>query len=336
MRRTARSKPEEIASTDVRHRLHDMLGRVKQGGERLVIKQWKDRVAALVSMEDLHRLEQLDAGRTSAQEEHMHVIAFYNQAGGVGKSSNTRDIGYALAQRGKRVLLVDTDPQASLTRWLGLFERETPGERAHAELLASTVFNVIADEDAELPTPLRVHGMDVIPANSKLSAVDGMLYGDDNRLGRLREALRRHGGYDYVLIDVAPGRTAVALMAVAAADVLVVPVFGSKGIENMDNVVEVLRAARRFAPELRLGMFLLTGHSRNMKHDQDVEDTLRGAYRVLAPTSTPITFRKAVYNDARVAGQPIALFKPRDAAVAEIERVVDELVAVVETPGVRS
>lgn len=256
----------------------------------------------------------------------MHVISIYNQAGGAGKTTVTRDLGYALSQQGYRVLLIDLDAQASLTRWLGLLSPTSDEPRPPAARLDRTVFSVISDADADLPKPLRAYGMSVIPANSKLSAGDALLYDDRARMDHLRRSIRAlKGEFDVVLLDAPPGRTSMALAAVAASDSLLIPVNASKALENIHNVAEVLRDARMFAPELRVLAFVPHSLSAKQNHDRDVLKYLQEELSQLAPSTTPISFKNVLYKDASLAQQPVAVFAPKHSPKGEYDQLASEI-----------
>ena len=102
----------------------------------------------------------------------MKVLTFFNHAGGVAKTSTVRDVGYVLGERGHKVLLVDVDPQANLTRWLGLDDVEL--EETIYPGVMPTAAEEIDDPDAELalPTPKRVHGVDLIPSQLNVAILE--------------------------------------------------------------------------------------------------------------------------------------------------------------------
>lgn len=122
------------------------------------------------------------------------VYTFFTHAGGAGKTSLARDLGFELARRGFRVLLVDTDPQANLTSWLGV--REVAPEETLLHLV----------DTGQLPTPRRLSewGLDLIPASLDLARVEVRLMQRPLSTLLLRTALRKTEGYDFVLIDSSP------------------------------------------------------------------------------------------------------------------------------------
>lgn len=320
-----------LKSGALRRELYDVLDQVEREGTQVIVERYSRPVAALIPIRDLGRLDrQRQAEQTAWKEKAMQVIVVTNLSGGEGKTTVVREVGAVLAARGLRVGLIDTDPQASLTRSLGLLDRDDEAVKTPAESLRQTVFYAVADEDQALPPPLHAFGMDVWPANKSLSKIDSMLYGSPEMLGNLRRAVRELEGYDYILIDTTPVRTALLLVAVAAADHVIVPVMGGKGLENLGEVMEVLDAVRDEAPNIGIRLFALNGYTKNVRHDQDTEEALRQMYGGVAATSQPVTFRKALFRDAASAAHmPVSVYQPKSPAVPELERLATEVVEAV-------
>ncbi|WP_082505916.1 type II toxin-antitoxin system prevent-host-death family antitoxin [Deinococcus sp. Leaf326] len=313
------SPPIKVRGKEIRKELSRVLVQVGDG-QHVLITHHDRPVAAIIPIEDYYRLP------PQPQEGDMQVISIYNQAGGAGKTTVTRDLGYALTNRGYRVLLIDLDAQASLTRWLGLLTPTQDQPKPPASRLDRTVFSVISDPEADLPTPLRAFGMDVVPANSKLSAGDALLYDDRQRMDYLRRAIHSlKGRYDIVLLDAPPGRTSMALAAVAASDHMIIPVNASKALENINNVAEVLRDARLYAPNLNVLAFVPHSINTAQNHDKDILRYLNDELSALAPSTTPITFKNVLYKDASMAQEPIAVFAPKHSPKAEYDVLASEI-----------
>lgn len=256
----------------------------------------------------------------------MKVLTFFNHAGGVAKTSSVRDIGYVLAEAGKRVLLIDVDPQANLTRWLGVDEA---GE------LSETVYPAVIAADGTtqqgFPAVKRAHGMDLVPSGLRLAVLERELVGVFMGVVRLRDALRRLSGYDYVLIDPPPSLGQLSALAVVAADQVVVPVpTNRKGIEGLPTVMQMVTEYRRAAPGLEVAMFLLTQHDRRTRHDRESQEAITGQLSAIARVSSPLNHRPAYYSDAQVEGVPVPVYAPGSDADSEIRRVAAELVEVLE------
>lgn len=260
----------------------------------------------------------------------MKVITFFNHAGGVGKSSSVRDIGFTLGRRGYRVLLIDADPQANLTDWLGV--RDLPddnGERREIELEDTLYPAVLADDDADLalPSPIRVHGVDLIPGHLDVATIEPMLPGQLMGVMRLKEALRSlKDQYDFVLIDPPPSLGQLSALAVIAAQYVVVPVPASgKGLKGLQTVVQMLGRFRKANPELKLAMVLVTQYNDTTNHSRESLAQLRAQFGHLAPVSQPLTYRPALYPDSQLHGEPLPEFARRNPVTQEIDAVTTQL-----------
>ena len=142
------------------------------------------------------------------------VIALFNQAGGVSKTSLTMNLGYHLAQRSHRVLLIDMDPQASLTTFMGV----------DIYNLSRTVYEAVV-RDEEMPIQPNIHGMDLAPANIRLSGAELELVVADMRDIRLKEALAPLlPAYDFILIDCPPSLGILSYISLVAATHTLIPI----------------------------------------------------------------------------------------------------------------
>jgi chromosome partitioning protein len=256
----------------------------------------------------------------------LKVLSFFNHAGGVAKTSTIRDLGYVLADSGYRVLLLDLDPQANLTKWLGV-EDAIP--------LARTIYPAIVDrksepdgepEERKLPQPYQVHGMDLIPSTLNLATLERELLSQFMGIVRLREAIRKLDSYDFVLIDPPPSLGQLSALAVVAADSVIVPVpTNRKGLDGIPTVISMVREYRSAAPNLSIALFVLTQHDQRTRHDRDSLDVIREQLPAVAPISTPLSSRPAIYSDTLVRGEPIPVFAPGSKADLEIRAVAGEL-----------
>ncbi|MFO7545152.1 MAG: ParA family protein [Trueperaceae bacterium] len=262
----------------------------------------------------------------------MNVLTFFNHAGGVAKTSTVRDVGYVLGELGRRVLLIDVDPQANLTKWLGFDEDVT---------LARTIYPAVvgdpdaAEDDVEselvLPEPIRVHGLDLIPSHLNIAIIEREILSVFMGVMRLREAVRRLEGYDYVLIDPPPSLGQLSALAVVAADRVVVPLpTNRKGLDGIPTVVKMVREYRKAARGLDIALFVLTQHDRRTRHDRDSLDIIQSQLTSIAPVSTPLNSRPAYYSDAQVQGMPIPVYAPGSEADREVRTVTQELLARIE------
>jgi chromosome partitioning protein len=259
------------------------------------------------------------------------VLTFFNHAGGVAKTSTVRDVGYVLAEMGRRVLLIDVDPQANLTRWLGVEDDIALSQTIYPAVLGDADRDSdpgarAGDDDLVLPEPLAVHGMGLIPSNLNIAIVEREILSVFMGVVRLREAVRRLQGYDYVLIDPPPSLGQLSALAVVAADRIVVPLpTNRKGLDGIPTVIRMVREYRKAARNLDIALFVLTQHDRRTRHDRDSLEIIREQLAAVAPVSTPLASRPAYYSDAQVQGMPIPVYAPGSEADLEVRRVTAEL-----------
>ncbi|WP_420593651.1 ParA family protein [Deinococcus sp.] len=262
----------------------------------------------------------------------MHVLVVTNLSGGEGKTTVVREVGFALSQMGFRVALIDADPQATLTKSLGLHlgDGQTSEDDLPAMQLSRTIFFSLADNRTPLPPPLNVHGVDLWPANKSLARADGMLYTSEDALGNLRVAVQQLD-YDFVLIDTTPVRTALLHAAVAAADGVIVPVSDAKGLENLGELVEVLQAARKFSFGLEIRLFVPNRQKANLNYHKKIQASLKELSEVY-PVSPVVGDRSAPLGLAREAGLPAVLHRPNSEVASEFRAVATALLTALNLP----
>ena len=255
------------------------------------------------------------------------VLTLYNYAGGAGKSSSTRDLGYAMSQKGFKVLLIDCDPQHSLTSWLG--HRGAP--------LSSTLYDALLHPDpdtAPIPDPLEAYGMHLYPSHDDLTHLENELlkHGPADVLA-LKKIIPYVGrGYDFVLIDSPPTLGFFTHMAVAAADRLVVPVtVDAKGLEGVAKVNEhVSTRFRRNNTKIRVAMYLLNQYDPRTSEAKSYLEVITDFLSPIAAVSSPIHALPKPYQQAVTVCQPIALMNSGKAATQQIEAATDLLLKSLE------
>lgn len=253
----------------------------------------------------------------SPLEEHpMRTIAVFNQAGGVGKTTLTYNLGYQLAQLGLKVLLVDLDPQATLTSFLGLVPSE----------LSSTIYDALLKRDP-LPISTNLYGMDLVPANILLAGAELELASALNRESRLKKVLGEvSAAYDLALVDCPPSLGLLAILGLAAADQVLVPVQthfkAYLGTDQLLKTVDGVRA--ELNPRLEIIGFVPMQFARGTQHDRDVLEALTVQLTQRGPV-LPAIPQAADFKKATVETKPLALFNPRHPAVGILQEIADGL-----------
>ncbi|GAA5533851.1 type II toxin-antitoxin system prevent-host-death family antitoxin [Deinococcus aluminii] len=315
----------ELQVSELRGQLKEIIEQVS-GGQRVVVKRYNGPTAALVPLADYLALGRLDAhARVTAHSEgHMHRIVITNISGGEGKSTLARETAFELQRRGYRVALIDTDPQASLTKSLGL--HDDPASPAfHAEHTVASTFEV--DTEPRLGRPLNVNGVDIWVSNDHLYRADTLIASDLSKQGNLREAVDQlEGQYDFLIIDTKPGITPLLNAAVAAADHILVPVSGDKGMENLDKLSRLTRAARGFSPQIKVALFIPNRYRAQTVLSRAVLQDL-GDYQQIAPISRPIRDSVVIGEAARLR-RPLIAYQPKADVTRDLQDVVDDLLLV--------
>lgn len=198
------------------------------------------------------------------------IVAFFNQKGGTAKTTSTLNVGAALAERGRRVLAVDLDPQASLTMALGVDVRT----------LETSVYDLLSAESlplAEAIVPTTVPGLDLVPSHPDLAAAELELLNVLERERRLDDALRaaQPVPYDFVLVDSPPALNILSINILVAVDALVIPIEPHPlSLMVLRRLFETLGRIRRLNPDLRVIGFLPTKVHHSSRLAADMIDTL--------------------------------------------------------------
>ncbi len=171
--------------------------------------------------------------------------------------------------------------------------------------------------------------MHLIPAQTDIAKIDMSLPGVFMGVTRLKDAVAKLSGYDFILIDPPPGLHSLNQLAVIAADHVVVPAStNNKSLEGIMTVIDMVKQYRRANPELRIRMFVPTLHDARTNHNRETLGYFRDKLSQIAPVASPLTYRPAVYQDASLNRKPVAVYNPKDPAVEEIYTVTSELLNV--------
>ncbi len=246
-----------------------------------------------------------------------YTFALAMQKGGVGKTTTTLSLGTMLAAQGRRVLLIDLDPQANLTQGLGV----NPAE------LEYSVYEVLLNPERGVGFATRAtpSGVDLVPASLELAGAELELAGRVGRELLLRKALRAtRAAYDYILLDPPPSLGIFSLNALAAADAVIVPLqlhaYALKAMPQLEATIEMVREIH---PSLSIGGIICTLADRRTNLCQQIEQQVRDRYGALVfETVIPVNVKLA---EAPSTGTPIGVYAPQSAGAQAYAALALEL-----------
>ncbi len=249
------------------------------------------------------------------------IIALCNQKGGVGKTTTTINLGAALADYGRRVLIVDFDPQGAASVGLGTSPHE----------LDRTIYNLLMERGAsieEVIRPTAVPNLDLLPANIDLSAAEVQLVGEVARESILSRVLRpAEQEYDVILVDCQPSLGLLTVNALTAAHGVLIPLecefFALRGVALLVETVEKVRD--RLNPRLQVDGILATMHDPRTLHSREVLARVNEAFGdQLLHT---VIGRTVKFPDSSVAAEPITTYAPSHPGATAYRQLARELVA---------
>jgi chromosome partitioning protein len=249
------------------------------------------------------------------------VLALCNQKGGVGKTTSTINLGAALTEFGRRVLLVDFDPQGALSVGLGI----------HPHQLEHTIYNAIMEKHVEVEDAImrtRVPDMDLLPSNIDLSAAEVQLVaevGREHTLVRILRSLIPY--YDYILIDCQPSLGLLTVNALAAADGVLIPLecefFSLRGVALLIDTIEKVK--ERLNPKLEITGILATMYDPRTLHSREVMARVVEAFGDIVFDT--VINRTVRFPETTVAGEPITVWAPRSSGAKAYRDLAREVIA---------
>ena len=250
------------------------------------------------------------------------IIAIANQKGGVGKTTTSINLASALAEKGKKVLVIDTDPQGNTTSGFGIDKNEI--DHTIYELM---IGECSIDEVITKNVVKGIDGVDIIPSNVNLAAVEIELIDSDNKEYILREAISGiRDDYDFIIIDCPPSLSMLTVNAMTTANTVLVPIqceyYALEGLSQLVHTVNLVKD--RLNPELDMeGVVFTMFDSRTNLSLQVVENVKEHIQENVYKTIIPRNIRLA---EAPSYGLPINVYEPKSAGAEAYRLLANEVI----------
>lgn len=246
------------------------------------------------------------------------IISVVNQKGGVGKTTTAVNLAAAIGKAGKRVLLIDADPQGNTTSAYGINKQKL--QKSSYDLLIGRA------KAADAVVKTAFDGVDIIPCNMNLAGAEVELISLDERQFQLKNSLCLiKGDYDFIFIDCPPSLSLITVNALAASDSVLVPIqcefFALEGLSQLMNSVRQVK--RLYNPHLELEGVLLTMFDGRLNLTQQVVSEVKRFFpRDLLSTTIPRAVR---LSEAPSFGKPIQYYDPRNKGAKAYDELAHEI-----------
>lgn len=284
----------------------------------VVVREVEDYAAPVIPQEPLKSYKDKAPVRHVVGQ--TKIIAIINQKGGVGKSTTAINLGAALGEMGKQVLLVDLDPQGNCSSGLGV----------EKSLIQQCIYDVLLNDVPleEVIIPDIAEGLDIAPATINLAGAEVELVSEMARENRLKDAVGgMRGKYDFILIDCPPSLGLLTVNALVAADKLLIPIQCEfYALEGVTKLLESMKRVKsRLNPTLDIYGILLTMYDSRTTLSKQVVDEVREYFGRLV-FSTPIP-RTVKLSEAPSFGQPITQYDPKGRGALSYIELAKEVIA---------
>ena len=247
------------------------------------------------------------------------VIAIANQKGGVGKTTTTINLSACLAEKGKKILVIDTDPQGNTTSGFGLEKND----------IENTIYELLLGEISIEESIIKnaVEGVDIITSNVNLAAVEIELIGVDKKEFILRNEVEWvKDRYDFIIIDCPPSLSLLTINSMTTADTVLVPIqceyYALEGLSQLIHTVNLVK--ERLNPDLDMeGVVFTMFDSRTNLSMQVVENVKANIQQKVYDTLIPRNIRLA---EAPSYGMPINIYDPKSAGAEAYMSLADEII----------